>query len=489
MDSQTVAASVERTAPREPHTATTLKPNALGVLSILFFVLSAQAPLTGVAGAAPLSVAIGNGSGTPAAYVLAGAVILLFSVGFVAMGRHVVDAGAFSVYIGAGLGRTVAGGSAAVALFAYCVLQAAMYGLYGSIVGAFVTQHTALDLPWWAYTLATMALVRVLGAAGIETGARVLAVLVIAEFGVLLVFGLVTLFKGGGPEGLGVADSFSVSAALQGAPGVSVMFALASMLGFEATAIYGEEAREPAKTVPRATYLAVVVVTVFFALVSWMLVSSYGASQASDAAGEALAAGDSDGFVFVPIAAQFGGWVSDVLPVLLATSLFAGILTFHNSANRYLYSLGRDGQLPRSLARLNGRRAPSIAGRAQTLIALALLTPFVVAATDPVLTLFSWFSGLAVLAMMLLYLLTSVSVVVFFRRRRVDHRRWNTLIAPVLGALGIAGAVWLILANFTTLIGGEVGTAVWLGLTVPLVMALGAANARLRHRRPTPPAG
>ncbi|MER0240644.1 APC family permease [Streptomyces sp. HSW2009] len=484
MDSQKVSA--ERAARREPHAATTLKPGALGVLSILFFVLSAQAPLTGIAGAAPISVAIGNGPGTPAAYVLAGGVILLFSVGFVAMGRHVVDAGAFAVYIGKGLGRTTAGGSAGVALFAYCVLQAAMYGLYGSIVSAFVADHTALDLPWWTYTLATMVVVQALGVAGIETGARILAVLVLAEFSVLLVFGLVTLVKGGGPEGLGLTDSFSPSAALHGAPGVSIMFAMASMLGFEATAIYGEEAKDPTRTVPRATFLSVVTVTVFFAVVSWMLISAYGASQAERAAGEALAAGESDGFVFAPITAQLGDWIGDVLPILLATSLFAGILTFHNSANRYLFSLGRDGQLPGALARLNARRAPATAGCVQTGLALALIVPFAVAGADPVRTLFSWFSGLAVLAMMLLYLLTSVSVVVFFRRSRVDDRRWHTLIAPVLGALGIAGAVWLILANFTTLIGGGIGTALWLGLTVPVVMALGAANAHLRHRRAGP---
>ncbi|MGW3953941.1 APC family permease [Streptomyces sp. NPDC004752] len=473
----------ERTTRREARSSATLKPNALGVLGILFFVLSGQAPLTGIAGAAPISVATGNGSGTPAAYVLAGIVVLLFSIGFVAMGRHVVDAGAFYTYIGTGLGRTAGAASASVALFSYCVIQAAIYGLYGSIVSSIVAQHTALDLPWWAYTLVTMAVVQALGAAGIETGARVLAVLVLAEFSILLVFGLVTLFKGGGPEGLGVTESFSASAALQGAPGVAVMFAMASMFGFEATAIYGEEAKEPAKTVPRATYLSVIVVTIFFALVSWMLISAYGASKAPGAAGKALASGDSAGFVFAPIAAQFGGWAGDVLPVLLATSLFAGILTFHNSANRYLFSLGRDRQFPRSLARLNRRQAPSIAGCVQTAIALALVVPFVLTAKDPVVTLFSWFSGLAVLAMMLLYLLTSVSVVVFFRRRRADQHLWNTLIAPVLGTLGIAGASWLILANFTTLIGGEVGTAVWLGLTVPVVMALGAANARIRGRR------
>jgi amino acid transporter len=480
VDSQTVES--HQTVQDAP-TAGKLKSNALGVMGILFFVLSAQAPLTGIAGAVPIAVGLGDGAGAPAAYAAAGVIILLFSVGFVAMGRHVVDAGAFYTYISKGLGRTTGTGSAGVALFAYCTIQAAMYGLYGAIVSGLVAQHTGLNAPWWVWALGTMAVVQVLGAAGIEMGAKVLAVFVLAEFSILLAFGLVTLAQGGGPEGLGFAQSFSPSAALQGAPGVAVMFAVASMFGFEATAIYGEEAREPRKTVPRATYLSVVVITGFFAFISWMLVSSYGASKVGAAAGKALAGGDSTGFVFAPVAALFGGWAATVLPVLLATSLFAGILAFHNSANRYLFSLSRDGLLPRKLCAISTRHAPWAAGCVQTAIAVLLVIPFALTGSDPVLTLFSWFSGVAVLGIMLLYFLTSVSVIVFFRRSRLDSRLWNTLVAPVLGALGIAGAIWLILANFTTLIGGSGATATWLAVTVPVVLVLAAVAARLTRRR------
>nr|WP_223189464.1 APC family permease [Streptomyces sp. TRM68416] len=460
-----------------------LKPNSLGVLGILFFVLSAQAPLTGIAGAVPIAIAIGNGAGAPAAYLAAGVIVLLFSVGFVAMGRHVVDAGAFYTYIGKGLGRSTGSGSAAVALFAYCAVQACMYGLYGSIMSGLVEYHTGAHVAWWVWALVTMAIVQVLGASGIEMGARILAVFVLAEFSILIVFALVTLFKGGGPEGLGLTDSFSPSAALQGAPGVALMFAVASMFGFEATAIYGEEARAPHKTVPRATYLSVAVITGFFAFTSWMLVSAHGASRATVEAGRALEGGDGAAFVFAPIAGLFGGWVNDVLPILLATSLFAGLLAFHNSANRYLFSLGREGLLPHGLTAVNRRHSPWVAGAVQTAIAVLLVMPFAVLGKDPVLTLFSWFSGVAVLGIMLLYFLTSVSVVVFFRRSGADTRPWNTLIAPVLGALGIAGAIWLIIANFTTLIGGDRTTALWLQATVPVVLVLGVVAARLTRSR------
>jgi amino acid transporter len=483
-------------------TSRSLKPNALGVLGVLFFVIAAQAPLTGMAGAVPVAVGIGNGPGVPAAYLAAGVLVLIFSVGYVAISRHVVNAGAFYMYIRAGLGRALGSGSGLVALFAYVGIQGAMYGLYGAVTSGLLDQHLGINLSWWLVGLITMAIVLALGAAGVDISVRVLAVIVLAEVSILLVFGIVNLLQGGGPEGLGFPQSFSLSAALEGAPGIALMFAIASMFGFEASAIYGEEAREPRRTIPRATYLAVCLISGFFAFTAWMLISAHGASRSQAAAGEALASGDSTSFVFSVVGDLLGAWTGDALAIMLAVSLFAGLLAFHNSANRYLFSLGRDGLLPGALTSVNRRRAPWVAGVVQTVLAALLVVPFAVSDKDPVLTLFSWFSGVAVLAMMLLYLLTSISVIVFFRQHQVDRRPWHTVVAPGLGAAGLAGAIWLILSNFTTLIGGDRSTATWLALTVPAVLVAGAALAWGRRDRaaaaapspepepaPAPPAG
>ncbi|KAA1380587.1 APC family permease [Aeromicrobium fastidiosum] len=471
----------EATSPAVEKHQTRLKPNSLGVFGILFFVLSSQAPLTGIAGAVPIAIVIGNGAGVPTAYIAAGLIIFVFSIGFVAMGRHVVHAGAFYAYIGKGLGETTGVSGAFVALFAYNTIQAAMYGLYGVIMQGIFVHHFSFDLPWWVWALATMAVVQLLGAMGVDIGARVLAVLVAAEFSLLSLFAVVTLFKGGGPEGFGIADTFSLSAATAGAPGVALMFAIASMFGFEATAIYGEEAREPRKTVPRATYLSVLIITGFFAFVTWMLVAFYGPSQVVGEAGKALDSGDGATFVFAAVGSQLGGWTGDVLEVLLATSLFAGILAFHNSITRYLFSLSRDRVIPASVSLLNKRHSPWVAGAVQTVLVVVLTMPFAILGKDPVLTLFSWFSGVAVLGMMLLYFMTSVSVVAFFRRTPSESSLATTLVAPLVGSVGIGIAVWLILANFKTLIGGSGTTAFWLIVTVPAIAVVGALVGHLRR--------
>ncbi|MGY1884289.1 APC family permease [Blastococcus sp. SYSU DS0753] len=469
LPTETAATSRERTGNRQ------LKHGAIGVVGILFFVLSAQAPLTGMGGALPLAIGLGNGAGAPAAYLVVGAIIAVFAVGFIAMSRHVTDGGAFYAYISRGLGRRLGTGSALVALWAYSTVQACMYGLYGAIVSSLADTYLGFGPPWWLCAVVTMAVVQLLGSLNVELGARFLGVIVAAELAILLAFALATLLAGGGPQGLNPGASFSPSALLAGAPGIALTFGIASMFGFESTAIYSTEARDPQRTVPRATYLAVGVISLFFAFVSWMVVSHYGADQVVPAAGAALESGDGTVLLFAAIEDELGPWVGEVGGVLLATSLLAGILAFHNAFTRYVHSLGQTGTLPPVVARTTRQGAPFVASAVQTLVALALVLPFAVLGKDPVLTLFAWFSGVGVLALLALYLMTSVSVVVFFRRTRLDTRPWQTLIAPSLAIVLVAGLTWLVLSNFTLLIDGSMATAVPLILSVPVALLLGVA--------------
>ena len=472
-DQMSISNSEPRTtdAPAKEH-STALRAGSVGVMGILFFVLSAQAPLTGIVGASPLAAALGNGAGAPGAYLVVGIVIVIFAVGFVAMSRKVQANGAFYAYVTAGFGRKTGAGAAWLALLAYNTIQAAMYGLYGAVFSGLLATM-GMDVPWWLLALVTMAGVQVLGSMNVELGARVLALLVGLEVAVLLLFGFSVLFSGGGPEGLNLAASFSPEAIATGAPGVAIMFAVASMFGFESTAIYSAEAKDPHRTVARATYLSVGVISVFFSFITWMLVSYYGPSQVMGAAGAALESGDATSFVLGPMVELFGPWAGIVTGVLLVTSLLAGIIAFHNGINRYLHSLALRGSMPAIVARTNRHRAPAVAAWIQTGAAVVLVVPFAVLALDPVLTLFSWFSGLAVAALLVLYILCSAAVVAFFRRERAVGQVWQTLAAPALAAALLAWILFLVVSNFTQLIGGSAETAVALLVAVPVVFVAG----------------
>ncbi|MGW0579382.1 APC family permease [Streptomyces sp. NPDC002920] len=464
-------------------TATTPAPGlrgSIGVTGIVFLVVAAAAPLTAIGGALPVMFAIGNGPGVPAAYLLVAAVLLLFSVGYAAMSRHVVDAGAFYSYVTAGLGRVTGTGAAGLALLTYSAIQAGVYGLAGVTTGGLVTKYGGPDLPWWTWSGILLLLVSVLGYRNIEVGTKVLSLLIVLEVGIVAVVAIAVLVKGGA-DGINLRsftpDSFSV-----GSPGIGVMFAVASFVGFEATAIYGEEARDPKRSVAKATYLAVILIGVFYALASWAVVLAVGTDKVQGAAAE-----NTSGLVFAVAGQYVGTAASDIMEILLLTSLFAALLAFHSAIARYLFSLGRQGSAPSALARSHDRHgSPHIGSLVQTASAAVVVAAFALAGADPVLQLFTWMSGLATLGVLVLMILVSVAVLVFFGRGGTDSRLWHTRIAPVLGALGLCAVAWLVLDNFTTLIGGSAGLARLFEGVVVLFFAVGALLAvRRRSSGPT----
>ena len=460
------------TAPAGAH-RTQLRSDAVGVPGVLFFVLSAQAPLTSIVGAAVVAIALGNGAGMPGAYLLVGAVIVLFAVGFTTITRTIDSRGGFFAVVKAGLGLRVGTGSSMLALLAYNGIQLALYGLYGASMSGLVARHFGVDTSWWLWVGVTMAVVWLLGTRNIELGAKVLAVLVAVEFLLLIVFAVGVVGRVG-VAGLDVAASFSPAAVFAGAPGIAIMFAIACMFGFESTAIYSAEAKNPQRTIPRATYIAVITIAAFLAIVSFMLVSFYGSTDAQGEALKALAT-DPSGFAVSAITQTLGGWAGVLADVLLCSSLFAGILAFHNMVTRYFHTMGSQGVFPAALHRTNTHQAPAIAATAQTALVAVVVGLFAVFGQDPVGTLFNWFSGMAVVALVVLYTLTSVAVVVYFRSGATVGRTWNTVIAPGVAALLLVAILVAVLNNFVLLTGGSTAVVVTLLAAVPVAFVLGCA--------------
>lgn len=422
---------------------------SIGVVGIVFLVIAAAAPLTAIGGALPIMIATGNGAGAPMAYIVAAVVLLVFSVGYAAMSSHMTDTGAFYAYVGKGLGENVGLGAAGLALLTYTAIQAGIYGLAASTLQGLVVSYGGPDLPWWLWALVLIGIVSVLGYRSIDLGAKVLGVLLVLEIGIVLALS-VAVFAQGGADGIDV-QSFTPDAFLSGSPGIALMFAIASFIGFEATAIYGEEARDPKRTVPIATYAAVIVIGAVYAVSSWAVVLAFGSNSVADAA-----AADPAGLTFAAAAQFLGATWSDIIQIMLVTSLFAALLAFHNAISRYVFALARRGAAPKVLARTHARHgSPHVGSIFQTLSAVLVVGVFAFAGADPILQLFTWMSGLATVSILVLMILTGVAIYTFFARTRVDSRTWHTKIAPVLGTLGLLVVLGLVLDNFTLLIGGS----------------------------------
>lgn len=426
-----------------------LASNSIGLSHIVFFVVAAAAPMTAVVGATPPAFAFGNGAGVPGAFILAGILYLLFSVGFTAMTRHVSGAGAFYAYISRGIGSAAGISGALIALLAYFAIQLGIYALFSVFMTATLAP-LGIELPWWIWSLLVLVIVLLCGQRNIAISGRILGACMIAELAILLLLDIAIVAGGGGPEGL-TLSGFSPSEVFSPGLGVTMVFVLGAYVGFEATAIFGEEAHNPERTIPMATYVAVLLITIFYAISTWAIVQHYGPSHVQEAAKNSL-----EGFYFDAAGELLGGWSVQAMNLLLLTSLFACLLSFHNTLNRYFYTLGHEGLVWKTLSSIHSRHgSPHIAGIVQALLVALIIAGFAIGGADPYTVVFSWMSALAVLAILAVQILVSIAVMVFFGREGHKQSIFVTLVAPLLSTIGLISAFALVNSNLSTLTGSE----------------------------------
>jgi len=462
-----------------PVTADRLAKNSVGIAHIVFFVVAAAAPLTAVVGATPPAFAFGNGAGVPGAFVLAGLLYLIFSVGFTPMSRHIGGAGAFYTYITRGIGKPAGVGGAFMALLTYSAVQIAVYGLLGLFTQGAMA-GAGFDLPWWVWSFAFLMIVHLSGQRNVAFSGTILGVCMLAEIAILLLLDISIVLTGGGPEGIGFT-SFSPSTIFAPGLGVALVFVVGSFIGFESTAIFAEETEHPEKTIPRATYISVMLIAVFYAFSTWAITQFYGPAQVQAAAGAAL-----ETFYFDASAQILGGWSTQVMNILLITSLFACVLSFHNTLNRYFFALGREGLAFRVLGKVHVvHGSPYVAGWLQSATAAIILAAFVIAGQDAYAVVFSYMSALAVIGILSVQALVCIAIVMFFRKDARGHGAWTMTIAPLLALAGLLGALVLLISNLEMLAGTSNIVVNSFPVLVVLVGLAGVAFA-LKIRRTSP---
>ncbi len=433
----------------------TLKSGRLGVFGIVFFVVAASAPLIGITGAVPVAMLLGNGAAVPGAYLAVGITLLIFSVGYATMSRSMTNSGAFFAYVGKGLGVNAGVAAAFAALVAYVTIQLAIYGFFGVVMSGFAA-GLGLDLPWYVWSLLVWAIVTGLSLLSVDVGAKVLGVMLVLEV-LVLVIAAVAILANGGPEGWNLGASFNpteiFAGGFAGTAGIALAFAFASFIGFEATAIYGEEAKDPKRTVPIATYVSIGVISLLFALVSFAMVTGMGASQVIDRVIE-LSGGLADpaGVLFGLTEQYVGSWLTVAMGILVLTSLFAGLLAFQNAASRYFFALGRGGVLPAGVAKVNKAGAPQTGVIITSTLAAVVMIIFAIAGLDPFANLFSWMSAVTVIAIVLVEILVSIAVIRYFLTHEGGNV-WTTKIAPALSILLLSGGLYLLMSRFNLLAG------------------------------------
>jgi len=418
-----------------------LPRNRLGVPSVVFFGVAGAAPLTVIIGSISAIYALIGNTAVPVIYLVVAGILSIFTVGFVAMSRHIVNSGAFYAYISHGLGRVTGVGAAFVALPAYSLMQIGLFGLFGSAASE-ILAALGVTVGWFTCALVAWAVVAVLGLLWVDLSGRVLAVLLVAEISVVIIYDLVMVANPAGGhisfETLAPGQIFSADV------GAMMVLAVAGFVGFEATVVLSEEAKDPKRTIARATHLAVILAGLLCGVSAWAMSVNTGANQIVATAQE-----HRTDLVFALVAPHVPGVLVDIGYMLFLTSVFAALLAFHAAVARYQFALGREGVLPSAWGHTHPRTgAPLLGSITQSLLALGVLIAYAAAGAEPLLYLFAWLTTIGGLGVLILMWSASFAVLVFFVRNRGLENVWRATIAPMIAFLLLSAVLGITVIGF-----------------------------------------
>ena len=465
-----------------------LKRNAVGTIGVIFMAVATAAPITAMVGNVPIAVGFGNGSHAPAGYIVATVVLGLFAIGYATMAKHITATGAFYGYISHGLGRVVGMAAGLLITLAYVVFEASLIGIFSFFTQNLVSSLFGITIPWILPALLMLALNAILTYFDVNLTAKVLGVFLITEIVMLALGAVAVLVQGGGPDGFAVAETlnpigaFTPAAVAGASAGLGLFFAFWSWVGFESTAMYGEESKDPKRIIPCATMIAVLGVGLFYVFVSWMAIAGTGPQRAVELAQDADTASE---IFFGPVRGTYGEWAITVFNILLVSGSFACGMAFHNCASRYLYALGREGlsvKLQRTLGATHPTHgSPYVASFVQSGISLVLILAFLFAGMDPYVHMYTLLAILGTMAILIVQSLCAFAIIAYFHFHKMhpSSAHWfKTFLAPLLGGSGMLYVVYLLWEHKESAAGTASGTLLF-KLTPWIVVGVFAIGAAL----------
>jgi amino acid transporter len=143
--------------------------------------------------------------------------------------------------------------------------------------------------------------------------------------------------------------------------------------------------------------------------------------------------------------------------------------------------------LPGVLGRTGPSSIPKAASLVQSATGLITIVVYAAGGWQPMTDLFFWLGTTGGFGVLILLVLTSVAVIMFFRHDAYGENRWRRQIAPALAAVLLTGIVVLAVIHYNLLLGVPPGSAAsWvLPATYAVVAVTGLAwGLRLKTRHP-----
>ena len=377
----------------------------------------------------------------PLVYVIGLIAMIFTALAYAQMAKSFPLAGSVFSYVGRGIHPSLGFFAGWAILLDYLLVPTLLYVFAAeSMVGLFP------GTPRWLWAIVFVVVNTIINLAGISLLKFANRIFLAIELVFVVVFVVIAVRAINGHSLPNVAwstlpiwDSSTVTAPLIAS---ALSIAVLSFLGFDGISTLAEESTGSKNPAGRAMIIALFVVAFLFVTQTWLasLLAGGRDSFSDDEAGNAF-------FTLVQ-AASNTGWMNAFFAVNVMAVGFANAMAAQAATSRLLFSMSRDGQLPKFLSTISSRKVP---------IAAIL----VVSALSIVLVLFfvgqiGLISSLVNFGALFGFCLLHVSVVWYYVVKQKSKNYLLHLVVPTLGFLIIG----YVLFNADSL--AKIGGLVWL---------------------------
>ena len=290
-----------------------------------------------------------------------------------------------------------------------------------------------VDIPWWIWVVAGVALVIFFAYQGIAISEKALIVTGLIEI-VIMVALAFTGLASPGPGGFSFAPLNPGHFGLAGNLFLGVVFSIFAFSGWESTGPLAEESRNPKRNVPIGLVGSVAVLTVYFVFVTWGYIVGIGVSKV----------GSIPAATAFPVATMAqrvwgGAWVL-LLFALLNSAIALSIACF-NGGTRTWYAMGRSGVLPKMVGKVNPvRKTPVNAINLQIGVQVLAFVCVLIWGVENVF--FSWANAITI-GLVFMYVLCNIGVVRYYLTEgRAQFNLLLHIVVPLVASAAGIVVVW-----------------------------------------------
>jgi amino acid transporter len=389
-----------------------LRRNAVGLVPVLFQSVANMAPGAAVAFSILFAAPYAGGA-TPLAVLIGLGLCLLVAITIGQLAKHLPSAGGLYTYNARGLGN----GFGFMVGWAF-LLAEVVVAPGGLLILGIVTStvfHSHLGWPTWTwapFAAAAGLLVWFLVWRGIKMSTAASVTLGVFELAVFLALAISLIVHAGPHNTAAVFTIHHHNAKGLGSVIPGVLYAVFGIIGFEAAAPLGEEARNPKRTIPLAVFFSCLAIGVFYLICYYAATVFFGPGKMTSF----IDVNGGDPWPALATAVWGLGFI--VVTIALVNSAIAGANASAVATTRVSYALGRIRMLPRVMARIHPRLGtPSVATHVQMLLAIGYALGVGFAFGDPLKALV--FQGtISTILIVAIYMATGLSCIVFYLRER-----------------------------------------------------------------------